>query len=227
MSGTAAPIYLMMTIVGRGQGEKLDVLRGRKSPALSFLTMGIGTAGTDILNLLGLDTSDKDVILSLLAGSAVPGVLNQLQRRTLRSGGGQNRGVAVTIPLSGISAKVHTAVLHAADNMKGKDLSMNDDRYSLVLITANPGYTDDMMKAARSVGATGGTVLHSRGLGGNEIGDFLRIQLQEEKEILAIITAQENKNAILTVLNEKFGLRTEAEGMVIALPVEDFVSVEV
>lgn len=100
-----------------------------------------------------------------------------------------------------------------------------DNAYSLILAVSEPGYTEQIMEAARDAGATGGTVLHARGVGHGAAEHFLSLTIQPEKEIISILTPSEKRIPIMRAINEKFGLRSDAKAMILSLPVEDLVQV--
>lgn len=100
-----------------------------------------------------------------------------------------------------------------------------DNDYSLILAVAEPGYTEQIMEVARDAGATGGTVMHARGVGHGAAEHFLSLTIQPEKEIISILTQSDKRMSIMRAINEKFGLRSEAKAMILSLPVEDLVQV--
>jgi len=97
--------------------------------------------------------------------------------------------------------------------------------YSLILVVAEKGHTEEIMRVARGAGATGGTILHARGLGHGEAEHFLGITLLSEKEIVSIVASSETKTAIMRALNENFGIRTDAQALILSLPVEELTRV--
>lgn len=90
-------------------------------------------------------------------------------------------------------------------------------RHSLILITVSQGYADAVMQTAKKAGATGGTVIRARLAGAEQMMD---LQVQEEKEIIAILAADSVRNQIMEEINREFGLRAEARGVVCAVPVD-------
>ena len=54
--------------------------------------------------------------------------------------------------------------------------------YELVICIVNQGFTEIVMDAARSVGATGGTIIKARGAGSEKAGELFGITFQHEKE---------------------------------------------
>ncbi len=243
-------VKALITIVDRGKGESISAFLNRKYSQASFLAMGVGTAGSDIMALLGLDNVDKDVVLSLVSAADLPDMLGDIAgRRFIRTVG---KGIAFTLPLSGIGALFEAALtqrmekdLEKQDTPMEQEIPVNtpqpeaspkeaqppkQDPYrseglSLVLAIANPGYTDTIMERAKAAGATGGTVIYARGVGHDGASRFLGITLQSDKEIIAILTPAEQRLPIMQAVNQGFGLRAEAKAVVFSLPVEDFVQV--
>lgn len=243
-------VKALITIVDRGKGEGISAFLNRKYNQASFLAMGGGTAGSDIMAMLGLDNVDKDVVLSLVSAADLPDMLGDIAgRRFIRTAG---KGIAFTLPLSGIGALFEAALTQRMEKDPEKeDAPMEQempiaappaepaakeaqpprsDPYrseglSLVLAIANPGYTDAIMEHAKAAGATGGTVIYARGVGHDGASRFLGITLQADKEIVAILTPAEQRLPIMQAVNQGFGLRAEAKAIVFSLPVEDFVQV--
>jgi hypothetical protein len=90
----------------------------------------------------------------------------------------------------------------------------------------NQGYTDDFMTTAREAGAGGGTIISARGTASAAEVKFFGISVQDEKEIIIILTTHEKKNAIMSAVAEKYGMSTEARGLVFSLPVENITGLE-
>lgn len=235
----APTVKALITIVDRGRGESISALLNRKYNQASFLAMGVGTAGSEIMTLLGLDNVDKDVVLSLVSASDLSELLQDIAgRRLIKS---QGKGIAFTLPLSGLGAIFEAAVTQGAERETEKEAVPMEERapqnqqaqgpvpkiegLSLVLAIANPGYTDLIMEQAKEAGATGGTVIYARGIGHDGVGRFLGITIQADKEIVAILTPAEQRLPIMRAINQGFGLRAEAKAVVLSLPVEDFVQV--
>jgi len=220
---------VLVTIVTRGMGESISVFFNKKYPQATFLSMGYGTASSEIMGLLGLDTSDKDFIVSLVGDHDLQQMLDDISGRKVLSGTGS--GIAFTLPLNGISSLVHAALTQNAPENKEENMDTNKakddkkDNFSLVVVISDPGYSDDIMELARAAGARGGTVISSRGIGHSEAGHFLGINIQAEKELVLVLAQAEQRIDIMKTLNEKFGTRTKSQALVLSLPVEDMVQV--
>ena len=223
-----APVKALVTIVDRGRGRQLGALFNKKYSHTSFVMMGHGTAGSDILDMLGIDSSDKDVIISFVDESSLGELMNELSgRKFFRF---STKGIAFSIPISAIGTLMQAALV-GVDAVRQKSEETTEENmnapspYSLILVVSEIGQTEHIMQIARAAGATGGTVIHARGVGHGEAEKFLGITLLDEKEIVSILATRENKTSILKALNEKFGVRTDAKALILALPVEEMTQV--
>ena len=82
------------------------------------------------------------------------------------------------------------------------------------------------MDVARAAGAGGGTVVHSRRIGNKETLGFWGMSIQEEKEMLFIVTENENKLKIMQAIGEKCGMHSEAKGILVSLPIENVIGLD-
>lgn len=96
----------------------------------------------------------------------------------------------------------------------------NEHQHSLILITVNQGYTDQVMQVAKKAGATGGTVVRARLAGSDPETVFQGMDLQPEREILAILAPDSIRDLVMEDVNREFGLRSEARGILCSLPVD-------
>ncbi|NLC76355.1 MAG: P-II family nitrogen regulator [Clostridia bacterium] len=219
-----AAVRLLVTIVDRGQGNRVvDVFRNRQV-YLQFVCLGHGTADSEILDYLGLGDTKKDLVLSLVPASAVQNLLDTIVHKMKLNYPG--KGIAFTVPLSGISGLISQLVTKDQTMVEGGNNPMDSQgKYSLIVTVVNQGYTGEVMDAAKSAGATGGTVIPARGISNDEAEKFLGISLLAEKEVVAIIAPKENKQNIMQAIAQAAGLKTPARGIVLSLPVETIVGV--
>ena len=96
----------------------------------------------------------------------------------------------------------------------------NEHQHSLILITVNQGYTDQVMQVAKKAGATGGTVVRARLAGSDPETVFQGMDLQPAREILAILAPDSIRDQVMEDVNREFGLRSEAGGILCSLPVD-------
>ena len=95
--------------------------------------------------------------------------------------------------------------------------------YELVMCIVNAGYSEQVMDAARQVGARGGTVISAKGTANKEAEAFFKIFIQPEKEIVMIIVPSEIRDDVLHAVYREVGLDTAGHGIAFSLPVDKVV----
>ena len=92
--------------------------------------------------------------------------------------------------------------------------------HSLIVATVDHGFSQEAMDAARTAGAGGGTVIHGHRVGNEQEASLWGLSFQEAKDIVLIVADNDSKNSIMTAISEKCGMKSEAKGMVISLPID-------
>ena len=211
---------LLVAIVDRDKGDIIAELCSGQKLELNFGCVGFGTARSELLSMLGLGSRDKAVVFSITPSGLVPGVMAAISRRmAIRNPG---RGIAFTLPLAGINALAGSYLdsLPSPEHQRKADDTV---KFTLIISVFSSGFSDTVMEAARTAGATGGTVLHAKGLGGQSAENILGVNLRDEKEILAIIAPEDDSRTIMEAINRQCGLKSEAGAVVFALPVKDMI----
>lgn len=213
-------IYLMTTIVDRKIIKKYLELYRENDLHVMFLTLGYGTATNDVLDYLGLDSTEKAVAYSVVEENTWNTVKKQLEQKLrIDAPGG---GIAFITPLSSVGGKkTLDFLLENPDYQKQEESTLKDTTRDLIVVIAEQGYTNLIMDAARAAGAYGGTVVHAKGTGMEAAEKFMGISLSEEKEIVYIVAKTEEKNAIMKAIMEKAGYESKAKAVCFSMPVTD------
>ncbi|WP_313371010.1 P-II family nitrogen regulator [Sedimentibacter sp.] len=101
------------------------------------------------------------------------------------------------------------------------DIKDDYQEFDLIITIVNRGFDDVVMDAARSAGATGGTVLNARGTGVHEAEKFFGISIQPEKDVILILAKRKDKKQIMHAIRNEAGLNKEGRGLSFSMPVED------
>ena len=211
----------------------------KKKVNFHFISKGRGTASSEVLDLLGIGASDKAVVICLEQPALVP-ILLQAVRENLnfRSPGA---GITFTIPLSAINNPILRVFKQpetpaGSDHIDDTTTGNNSNRkrperrrpkepsHNLVLSVLNRGCSDDFMNTARKAGATGGTVINARGQAHEGAVKFFGISVQEERELVIILTSRDKRESIMRAVCEAHGLNSKAQGIVFSLPVDGVMS---
>ena len=213
-------LYMMVTITDRDRVKKFTNLYKESGVDVSAVTVGKGTAASEILDYFGLDGSEKCVIFQIVTDTKWKELKQGLRRKLQIDVPGT--GIAFVIPLSCIGGKKALNYLtDGQDYVKGEETTLKDTKYELLVVIANQGYTELVMDAARSVHAAGGTVIHAKGTGTDKAEKFMGVTLVPEKEMVFIVVRREHKNNIMRAIMDQAGLESKARSIVFSLPVTD------
>ncbi len=221
----AQRLKLLITIVDRDKGQHTVDLLLREGLFYHRIVLGRGTAKSEILELLGIGDTAKDIVISVMSAEVAPRALHRLKHTLQFDNPGH--GIAFTVPIGSVGGQralqMLSTVAPNAPERTGKEYPMDTTtrQYDLILAIVNHGFADDVMDAARPAGARGGTVLHARGAGTKEAEHFFGITIQPEKDMVMILTERETKRAIMEAICKGVGLSTEGQGVVFSLPVDE------
>jgi nitrogen regulatory protein PII len=213
-------IMVLFSIVELGKGKKLIKELNDLKIKINFQTVGFGTAPTEMLDIFGLGTIDKDLIISLGAEDDVKDLtanFNETFQSSSKYG-----GLMVVLDISAAS-RVLSEILNFNDNQtkeREPKIMQNENRNNLIVIAVNEGYSEDVMKTARKAGATGGTVVKGRLADIEQFAEYINAKVDGEREMLCILAPSKVSKQIMEDVNREFGLTSEANGIIFALPVE-------
>lgn len=188
-----------------------------------------GTASSEVMDMLGLDGVDKNIMMSMMPKMFADEMLKKLRKKLHL--GMPNTGIAFTVAMSSGSGHIMQLMEKMEPEekerlMERNETDMTDNEYSMIMVIVNQGFSEDVMNAARPKGASGGTVFHSRRVGNEEAMKFWKISVQEEREVVIILAGKEDKLAIMQEIGKKCGMQSKAQGIVMSLPVDNVVGLD-
>jgi len=185
---------------------------------ITMITHGRGTATRNMLNLLGIDSREKRVVINIATREQTKALI-QAQKRQLYIGIPGN-GIIAAVPRKSVGGGKTLAYLNGGGPVKKEAPDLRVD-YEMIMVIANEGYIDDVMDAARAAGASGGTVLHAKGTGSQNDEKFFNVSIVHEKEVVMIVAKTEKKAAIMSSILKNAGPETDAGAIVFSLPVSE------
>lgn len=214
-------VKALVLIVNRDDETAFKELLDEHSVSLGLAFAGLGTAHSTVLDYLGIGATEKAVMLCLIPESDERAILGEMRRKFSVSRAG--KGIAFTLPLSGVSEIVANGLVRAADKTTDGSKVMKDEerKYDLIIAAVAVNHVDEAMDAARAAGAAGGTIVRARAVSNEKAEQFIGINLTDEQELLLIVAKRERKLAIMQALSEKAGLKTPAGGVIFSLPVDN------
>jgi nitrogen regulatory protein PII len=230
-------LKLIFFVVDWHQAQIVSSVFEEEDVRFHFICKGRGTASSEVLDLLGIGVGDKAVVICLEQRVLVPVLMKEVRKKMKHNSPGA--GIAFTVPLSAINdpillifkQSIHKNEKIAAEKRgEGGNMSVESSQSAgkqnvitndLIVSIVNQGYSDELMITAREAGATGGTVINARGQAHEGAVKFFGVSVQDEKEMILILTSKEKKVAIMRALCETHGLNSKAQGIVFSLPVDN------
>ncbi|MDL2301634.1 hypothetical protein LJC58_04675, partial [Lachnospiraceae bacterium OttesenSCG-928-D06] len=219
----------LMLITSLQDAEKVEKILQNSGLPLKYRCKGVGTANSEIMDVLGLSSNNKGITITLVPRHFRKRIIAVLtDELDLYKPG---KGIIFSIPISGVSGSILNSVdSEAAEDIRhkmedymerGAKETMNNIEHSLVIAIVNRGFNEDVMDAAKKAGALGGTIMNGRRLGVEEVSKFFGVSVQSEKEIVAILVQKENRLELMRCIGENCGMESKAKGVVLSLPVDE------
>ena len=209
-------VYMMVTITNRQLRNQFQDLFEKNEMAPVFGALGRGTADSTVLDYFGLEAIVTESMWKQLRRELI--IKMQIDV--------PGTGIAFIVPVSSIGGKkVLQYLIGGQEFEKEEETVLKDTKYELLVAIANQGSIDNVMDAARSANAGGGTVIHAKGTGMEKAEKFLGVSLAEEKEIILIVAKTSQKNEIMKAIMEQAGLESKEKAIVFSLPVTSTVGV--
>ena len=214
-------IMMVFSIITRGKGKKYVESLTKNGMGFHMIANGIGTAPSEMMDIFGLGTNDKDIVITLAPENILNSYLVDMNRGI--DGSYEYGGLMMCVRLSAISRLGSELVNRTSkenDTKGGKKKVKNTEKHQLILVSVNQGYTDAVMQTARQAGAMGGTVMRARLSESSMMEQFGESAVQSEREIITIFAPLGTASKIMEDINRAHGVLSEANGIVMALPVD-------
>lgn len=214
---------ILVAITSPKSAKKVQRMMDAGRVSIKYSLNALGTAPSEMISTLGLGSPDKIITIGMMPRFLANKMLEKMQTELHLSA--VDSGIAFTVPISsGSSQFLKTIRMAMPDPSPIPDekgtTSMEDAKYSLIAVVCTRGYSEEIMSAARTAGATGGTVINSRKIVDEEAVKFWEFSIQEERETILILASAEDKLNIMKAISTNYGLRSEAKGIVLSVPVD-------
>ena len=224
-------VKMLIGIINKEDESRFTEIVNECCVAVHYSGVGHGTARTAYMNYFGLGEVEKRFTMSLIPASAEHNILNAIGHGLKLYLVG--RGIAFTVPLSGISSIINDAVLSGVEKpdrptalrapiskKKGKEIM-----HELVIAIVGTKYTDIAIDAARAAGATGATVFRTKSINNERAEQSIGTTINRETDSIFFLTTLEYKTKIMEAVRDAAGLKTEGGAVIFSLPVDDLVGV--
>ena len=221
---------MLISIMQTKDEKKLEeVLQSLHIPVF-YQCRGQGTAPSEMLDILGFSGTARLITICFLPRFCVKDILDEMDKRL--SFGRKGHGIALTVPVIGLQSPLLSLLQDKAKQeiekkVEGEEKQMKGTAaHTAIWVSVASGYSDEVVDAARKVGARGGTVIKGRRHSSQKMSEYLGVPLHEEQDFVLIIVPKEKKTEVMSAINSACGLKTQAHGLILALPVDEAVGLE-
>lgn len=224
-------VKLLVGIINKEDELRLTEIINECATSVHFSGVGHGTARNSYMNFFGLGEIEKRVTMSLISASAEHNILSAVGHGLKLYLVG--RGIAFTVPLSGISNIINDSITSGVDNPdkpSGRRAPISKKKetetmHELVIAVVNTKFTDVAIEAARTAGATGATVFHTKSINNQRAEQSIGTTLSRETDSIFFLTTLEYRAKIMEAVRDAAGLKTEGGAVIFSLPVDDLVGI--
>lgn len=208
----------LISVVNPGAMDRVCEIAAALDLPQTVTLLGHGTAVQSMLDLLGIESTEKRVIMTVANPEKTRKFIKEMRRQVYI--GIPGHGIIMAVPIKSVGGGKTLAYLNNGEQQPARYTPELSDRYELIVIVANEGRTDQVMNAARAAGATGGTVLHGKGTG-SQNKKFYNVSIAAEKEVILMVAQNDRKAVIMQSVLHHAGPDSEAGAILFSLPVSE------
>ena len=208
----------LISVVNPGAMDRVCEIAAALDLPQTVTLLGHGTAVQSMLDLLGIESTEKRVIMTVANPEKTRKFIKEMRRQVYI--GIPGHGIIMAVPIKSVGGGKTLAYLNNGEQQPARYTPELSNRYELIVIVANEGRTDQVMNAARAAGATGGTVLHGKGTG-SQNKKFYNVAIAAEKEVILMVAQNDRKAAIMQSVLHHAGPDSEAGAILFSLPVSE------
>lgn len=206
---------LLYCLVPHGKGEKLTRAAMESGCRGGTVLMGRGLAESNLSAILGLGETTKDLIMMVVSEESKNSVKNAIIQTSVHEKRKFGQLFSVDVNSTLKAGVLRDTKTDSQEKQMGTEMEM-------ITVIVNKGYADDVMAAARSAGAGGGTVVNARGTARETDERFFGMHIVPEKEMLIMVVPSDKKTEVIAAIKELKCLREPGMGIAYSSCVEDF-----
>ncbi len=197
-------------MVNRGKANEVLSKAHEFGATGGTIFLGEGTVQSNrLLNILGLNEAQKEILMIECTEQICSDIHDKLSEHFMFSK--KNKGIAFSIPFVRWKLK--------SNEEENRDLhrDFNSSHFCIMTIV-DKGRSKDCIKAAKSAGAKGGTIMHGHGAG-VPTDYYFPLIIEPQKDIVVILTSKDSVTAIKDRIIEELELYKKGNGVIFVLPV--------
>ena len=202
---------LLTILVPHGHARKI-VHEGRKLGLHgATILLAQGTVKSKLLDFLGINQTEKEVILSIGEHTQLTHIMEELNR--LHKVTRKNFGIAFIIPI--------TYANKQTENSQPDTQKEIHAMRSAIFTIVDRWRANEVVDATVAAGARGGTILHARGSGANQAKLIFDMEIEPEKEIVLTIVESAQVDPVVTAIRQHSDVEKDGHGILFVLPITE------
>lgn len=214
-----SPMSFTVAIAQRGKGEKAAAIFGECGINVLYIGLGHGTANSEIMDYLGLDEPEKDIVFGVCLTDCVSEAFSRLGDEM----GFMGRGTGIAFSLPVTSATQGTAERVGLTTDTERSGVPMDERFEMIVVFVDKGMTDIAMDSAKAAGARGGTILKCRDMNPDSERRVFGVTVHRDMEMLMLITPKKDKDRIMKAICDTVYSETEQHAVAFSAVIDDVV----
>lgn len=208
----------VVTITNLGNDKKIKEVFDLSKVGIVFACHGQGTAPSAIMDMFGLSGREKIITAGFIDKKGTAGFFKHLEEKLSFS----QKGHGISFTMAPISMQSQIMSTINTENVQGDEGQMKEQTpYVAILAAVAGGFSEEVVEAARSAGARGGTIMKGMRDTSHEISESLGMPLMDEQDFVLILVSREIKNEVMNAITAKCGINTEAHGIVSAFALDE------
>ncbi|HBC32650.1 MAG TPA: transcriptional regulator [Clostridiales bacterium] len=197
-------------MVNRGKANEVLSKAHEFGATGGTIFLGEGTVQSNrLLNILGLNEAQKEILMIECTEQICSDIHDKLSEHFMFSK--KNKGIAFSIPF------VRWKLKSNEEENRELHRDFNSSHFCIMTIV-DKGRSKDCIKAAKSAGAKGGTIMHGHGAG-VPTDYYFPLIIEPQKDIVVILTSKDSVTAIKDRIIEELELYKKGNGVIFVLPV--------
>ncbi|MDR3206812.1 MAG: P-II family nitrogen regulator [Oscillospiraceae bacterium] len=206
---------LVCCVVNRGGGTHILGLAKRHGVHGGTICVGRGTAHrSKLLDFLEMTDVRREIVLMLTEHTSAREAMLFLAREM--SFHKRNSGICFSVPVKdilGIRNLTHVDLEHQE--------AQNEAMYNAIFTIVEKGLAENVVDAAVSAGARGGTIINARGSGIHEIDTVFSMPIEPEREMVMILASRDLTDGIAQAIRTQLHIDEEGKGILFVLGVNE------
>lgn len=208
---------VLTLILSENQSHKCIRLAKEKGIRGGMVVMGKGTVDSAILNLLGIKNQKKEIVSYLLKKDQAEELLDYLDEELqLKKPGHGIAYITLAMEAAGLLEQGRDRKRYVRNRAEGAEVEIMFKKLNVIV---DRGMGEDVMDIAREAGVRGGTILHGRGAGTEIATKLFGVEIEPEKELVIILTADTLIDKVVQALSHGLELDKPGKGILYVEPI--------